>query len=388
MRKIDEKKVYENFIDICSNNSLTNESCIMGIVIFIISCIPLFFNIYAFVKMTMFYKKLNFENGIILISAIQIFILEFALTTSLDIFLQFFFCIQIISLSLLIKKFSHLIKDMKSIFKNNIFFISLNIINMIIFVLYIIFMATKNKDIYAINLIYKIFYFITTCLLSYICMFMNRLITKHKLEYLENYNNLFDPNILLNIDKNDFSDLGSLIDNKSKEDISRNKTSENKDINSNNDNQSENYQKGEVFYHIKKKQNRCLYIINLLCSIIELIFTIIRFFIIHEDFLDDIYRIIPLTLKCEIFFYFYIFICFLNVSVIFFCFYYYIRRQYSRDTKVYKKRPSKKLFDDAFIEEQKKKEDSSEFNEGVLSNKSKSRKKSSIDDNFKFFDKV
>jgi hypothetical protein len=231
-------------------------------------------------------------------------------------------------------------------------------------------MITKEKDIFAINLIYKIFYFISTCLLSYICMFMNRLITKHKLEYLENYNNFFDPNIL-NIDNN-----------------SKNKTHENKDINSNTDNQSESYQKGEVFYHIKKKQNRCLYIINLLCSIIELIFTIIRFFIIHEDFLDDIYRIIPLTLKCEIFFYFYIFICLLNVSVIFFCFYYYIRRQYSRDTKVYKKRPSKKLFDDAFIEEQKKKEDSSELNEGVLSNKSKLRKKSSIDDNFKFFDKV
>ena len=123
MRKIDEKKVYENFIDICSNNSLTNESCIMGIVIFTISCIPLFFNIYAFVKMTMFYKKLNFENGIILISAIQIFILEFALTTSLDIFLQFFFCIQIISLSLLIKKFSHLIKDFFGTFWLRRFFV-------------------------------------------------------------------------------------------------------------------------------------------------------------------------------------------------------------------------------------------------------------------------
>ena len=115
-------------------------------------------------------------------------------------------------------------------------------------------MATKNKDIYAINLIYKIFYFITTCLLSYICMFMNRLITKHKLEYLENYNNLFDPNILLNIDKNDFDDLGSLINNRSKEDISRNKTSENKDINSNNDNQVKIIKKGKYFIILKKSK--------------------------------------------------------------------------------------------------------------------------------------
>jgi len=66
-----------NFLDKCANNSLGDGSCIMGIIILLISFIPLFFNIYAFAKMTMFYKKLNFENSIILISAIEIFILEF-----------------------------------------------------------------------------------------------------------------------------------------------------------------------------------------------------------------------------------------------------------------------------------------------------------------------
>jgi hypothetical protein len=385
MQNNSEKKVAGNFIDRCSKYSLSDESCIMGIIIFVISFIPLFFNVYAFAKMTIFYKKLNFENSIILIAAIEIFILEFTLTTSFDIFLQFFFFLQIFSISWLIKKFSNLIKDIKSIFKKNILFISINIINLVIFIVYIICMIRAEKNIYILNLIYKIFYFISTCLLGYICIFMNRLILKHKLEYLENYNNLFEPYLLI-MDNNDLIDFESLNSDGTKEN-SNNINSSNKNDNIN-ENQKEYIKKGEVFYHIKKRQNKCLFIINSLCSFLELIFTIIRYFSINEDFLEDIYKIVPLTLLSEILFYFFILICFINVSAIFFSFYYYIRRQYSRNPKVYKKRLSKKLFDDAFIEEQKQKEDKIEMNEGVLTRKNKARKKSSLDENFKYIDKV
>ena len=385
MQNNSEKKVAGNFIDRCSKYSLSDESCIMGIIIFVISFIPLFFNVYAFAKMTIFYKKLNFENSIILIAAIEIFILEFTLTTSFDIFLQFFFFLQIFSISWLIKKFSNLIKDIKSIFKKNILFISINIINLVIFIVYIICMIRAEKNIYILNLIYKIFYFISTCLLGYICIFMNRLILKHKLEYLENYNNLFEPYLLI-MDNNDLIDFESLNSDGTKEN-SNNINSSNKNDNIN-ENQKEYIKKGEVFYHIKKRQNKCLFIINSLCSFLELIFTIIRYFSINEDFLEDIYKIVPLTLLSEILFYFFVLICFINVSAIFFSFYYYIRRQYSRNPKVYKKRLSKKLFDDAFIEEQKQKEDKIEMNEGVLTRKNKARKKSSLDENFKYIDKV
>ena len=385
MQNNSEKKIAGNFIDRCSKYSLSDESCIMGIIIFVISFIPLFFNVYAFAKMTIFYKKLNFENSIILIAAIEIFILEFTLTTSFDIFLQFFFFLQIFSISWLIKKFSNLIKDIKSIFKKNILFISINIINLVIFIVYIICMIRAEKNIYILNLIYKIFYFISTCLLGYICIFMNRLILKHKLEYLENYNNLFEPYLLI-MDNNDLIDFESLNSDGTKEN-SNNINSSNKNDNIN-ENQKEYIKKGEVFYHIKKRQNKCLFIINSLCSFLELIFTIIRYFSINEDFLEDIYKIVPLTLLSEILFYFFILICFINVSAIFFSFYYYIRRQYSRNPKVYKKRLSKKLFDDAFIEEQKQKEDKIEMNEGVLTRKNKARKKSSLDENFKYIDKV
>ena len=385
MQNNSEKKIAGNFIDRCSKYSLSDESCIMGIIIFVISFIPLFFNVYAFAKMTIFYKKLNFENSIILIAAIEIFILEFTLTTSFDIFLQFFFFLQIFSISWLIKKFSNLIKDIKSIFKKNILFISINIINLVIFIVYVICMIRVEKTIYILNLIYKIFYFISTCLLGYICIFMNRLILKHKLEYLENYNNLFEPYLLI-MDNNDLIDFESLNSDGTKEN-SNNINSSNKNDNIN-ENQKEYIKKGEVFYHIKKRQNKCLFIINSLCSFLELIFTIIRYFSINEDFLEDIYKIVPLTLLSEILFYFFVLICFINVSAIFFSFYYYIRRQYSRNPKVYKKRLSKKLFDDAFIEEQKQKEDKIEMNEGVLTRKNKARKKSSLDENFKYIDKV
>ena len=376
MRHIDEKINSGNFIDKCTNNSLSDESCVMGIITLIITFFPLLFNVYAFVKMTMFYKKLNFENSIILASAIEIFILEFALTTSLDVFLQFFFFIQIILISFLIKKFANLIKDMQSLFKNNFFFISLNVVNFIIFITYLVFMIVVEDSNFIINLVYKIFYFITTCVLSYSCIFMNRLIAKHKKEYIENYNSFFDPS-LLNISSKDLSDIGSITEAENKDNNTPN-SNENKDVGSKvTDADSE--REGEEFYRIKRKQNKCLYIINLGCSLLELTFTILRFTLLKEDFLDHKYKIVPLTISSEIIYYVYLLICLINISVIFFCFYYYIRRQYSRDTKVYKKRLSKKLFDDAFIEQQKKEDDITEKNEGILTDKKKVRKKSSID---------
>jgi len=373
MRHIDEKINTGNFIDRCTNNSLSDESCIMGIVTLIITFFPLLFNVYAFVKMTMFYKKLNFENSIILVSAIEIFILEFALTTSLDVFLQFFFFIQIILTSFLIKKFANLIKDMQSLFKNNFFFISLNVINFLIFIAYLVFMIITEDSNFIINLVYKIFYFITTCVLSYSCIFMNKLIEKHKKEYIENYNSFFDPS-LLNISSKDLSDIGSITDVDNKDNNTPN-SSENKDKDIDADSERE----GEEFYRIKRKQNKCLYIINLGCALLEMTFTILRFTLLKEDFIDHKYKIVPLTLSSEIIYYVYLLICLINISVIFFCFYYYIRRQYSRDTKVYKKRLSKKLFDDAFIEQQKKEDDITDKNEGILTDKKKVRKKSSID---------
>ena len=382
MKSLNENINDWNFIDKCSNISLSDKSCITGIVMVVITYFPLFFNIYAFAKMTFFYKKLNFENGIILISVLEIILLQLVLTLSFDFLLQSFFFLQIIIISLLIKKFSNLFKDMKSIFKNNIFFILLNILNLCIFILYIVFIVKLPEKSFVINLVYKVIYLISVCILSFICIFMNRLISQHKKEYIENYNAFFDPS-LLNIENKEISELESIdfepeLENNIVYQPNTNNNDINKDIN-NIDYEKEKKRKGERFYHIKRKQNKCLYLINLICSIIELCFTFIRFFVLDKDFAKHQYKILPLTYRSEIIYYVYILICLINISVIFFCFYYYIRRQYSNDTKVFKKNPSKKIIDEAFIEEQKMKDDENDMNEEILTKKKIMRKKSSLD---------
>ena len=390
MKSLNENINDWNFIDKCSNISYSDKSCITGIVMVVITYFPLFFNIYAFAKMTFFYKKLNFENGIILISVLEIILLQLVLTLSFDFLLQSFFFLQIITISLLIKKFSNLFQDMKTIFKNNISFILLNIINLGLFILYIVFIVKFPEKTFVINIAYKIIYLISVCFLSVICIFMNRLISQHKREYIENYNSFFIPS-LLNKENKEISELESIdLENENENNEGYQQNKNNKDINKDTnidinkdindiDYEKEKKQKGERFYHIKRKQNKCLYLINLICSIIELCFTIIRFFVLDKDFVNHQYKILPITYRSEIIYYVYILICLINISVIFFCFYYYIRRQYSNDTKVFKKNPSKKIIDEAFIEEQKMKDDENDMNEEILTKKKIMRKKSSLD---------
>ena len=109
-------------------------------------------------------------------------------------------------------------------------------------------------------------------------------------------------------------------------------------------------------------------------------------YLIRSIYFDDINTILSTsstipTFRSEIIFYAYILICLINIIVIFFCFYFYIRRQYSYDTKVFKKHPSKKIIDDDFIEEQKTKEEDYDMNEGIITQKPLNRKKSSLDFN-------
>ena len=81
-----------NFLVHCAKISIIDESCIIGSSVLIISIIILVLNIYALFKMTKFYKKMNFENTIILLSIIQtIFLLQLVLISSYDIFFESFF---------------------------------------------------------------------------------------------------------------------------------------------------------------------------------------------------------------------------------------------------------------------------------------------------------
>ena len=253
-----ESKSSGNFIIQCINNSIIDESCILGSSVLIISLILLYFNILAFVKMTNFYKKMNFENTIILLSVFQTLILQSVLITSYDLFFESFFLLQIFIISLIIRKFTILAKEPKTFFDKNGFFIILNVLNVLIFCIYPFYLNIfKGHHLY-VKLFYRIFHAITTCILSYYCCFFIKLTAKYKENYINSYYFFYEATIAdnENNDNNEITD--SNIEN----------TNNDKDKENNNDNDNDKSKskvikkekKGEEFYH-KKKNKLVIYIL-------------------------------------------------------------------------------------------------------------------------------
>ena len=342
-----------NFITQCINISLFDESCILGSSVSIISLILLGINIFAFIKMTKFYKKMNFENTIILLSIFQTIILQFVLITLYDIFFESFFLVQIFIISLIIRKFIILAGEPKTFFDKNGLFIILNILNLLIFLIYPIYLSILSGHHLYVKLFYRIFHAITVCILSYYCCFFINLTAKYKEDYIKSYYFLYEANIANNdiINVNENQNNGSKSDN--------------------------NINKGEVFYHKKKKQIRYLYVVNLLCAFVEIVFTITRNFILNEYYSDNDYQTIPIKICGDVIYYIYLFVCFLNISVNFLCFYFFIRHQYNKDFKKYIKKPEKKIIDENYIESQEdvKKSDNPEVNAFLFNDSSAAKKK-------------
>ena len=358
-----ESKPSGNFIIQCIYSSIIDESCILGTSVLIISIILLMLSILALYKMTRFYKKMNFENTIILLSILQTIIMQLVLISLYDIFFESFFLLQIFIISLIIRKFRILAKEPKTFFDKNGFFIILNVLNVLIFCIYPFYLNIfKGHHLY-VKLFYRIFHAITTCILSYYCCFFIKLAAKYKENYIDSYYFFYEVKISDN-DNNDKNEDNDNIDNNDNTDSNienlnnNDKDKDKEDINDENDRSKskskilKKEKKGEVFYHKKKKQISYLYIVNLFCAFIEICFTITRNFILHNHYLEDDYRTIPNTTSGDIIYYFYLIVCFCNVSVNYLCFYFYIRRQYSKNPKKYKKDPKKKILDEKFIEKE------------------------------------
>ena len=349
-----------NFIMKCIYISILDESCILGCSVLIISLILLWVSLLAFTKMTKFYKKMNFENTIILWSIFLTIILQSVLITSYDLFFEGFFLVQIFIITLIIRKFIILAKEPKTFFDKNCVFLILNILNFLIFLIYPIYLQIfKGHHLY-VKLFYRIFHAITTCILSYYCCFFIDLTAKYKEDYIKSYYFLYEANISTH-DSND-TNIPNVNNNDNNNDNNNKNAKENK--------------KGEVFYHKKKKQIRYLYTVNLLCAFVEIFFTVTRNFILDEHYLEDDFKTIPNSTSGDIIYYIYLIICFLNVSVNYLCFYYFIRHQYSR-TKKYVKKPEKKVLDENFIEKQEdiKKSNNPEVNAFLFNNSSSAQKK-------------
>ena len=373
-----------NFLVHCVKISILDESCIIGSSVLIISIILLVLNIYAFSKMTKFYKKMNFENTIILLSIIQTILLQLVLISSYDIFFESFFLVQIFIISLIIRKFIILAIEPKTFYDKNGIFLLLNLLNVIIFFIYPIYLNIfKGHHLY-VKLFYRIFHAITTFILSYYCCYFIKLTIKYKENYLNSYyffyeaqisNNEVDDikNENNNISKDNIKDINENHENNNNTNNNENNNNNDNNINNNANNNSHNNntnndnnnrrikkgkKKGEVFYHKKKKQIRYLYVVNVFCALTEIGFTIIRNFILHNHYLDDDFRTIPNSIDGDLIYYFYLIVCFCNVSVNYLCFFFYIRHQYTRNSKKFLKSPEKKILDEKFIEKEENIKDS------------------------------
>ena len=343
----------DNLFKICLNNKFQDLNCILGISGIIISFIFIIAIFFGLIKLLNYYGKMNFETSLLLFSIIQIILLDIIIIIPHDVLFECFFFIQLCHISLTIRQFIVLIKNDKSnTIEENIFFIILNFINIIIFTLYILSLLDillNNIYLYIQSFI-RIYYFITAIILSFLC---RKLIKK--LKTFEKRNESYELAL------------------KSKNSIGEN----------NNSNLVVSFYNNEwLFFLIRERQIIPLYILNLICSFIQMSFILSKHFVL-DDFFENKqeYQYKIKTLKNEgiIIYYFYLIFCLLNVLVNYFCFYWIIREQYkdqNNEIKHLKKDKKRNVLDENFIEREtaKNEEDEKEI-KVLMEEKIKDKKK-------------
>ena len=323
-------KFFSSFIliDICIDN-IKSIKCIFGSSLIFISIFLLILLIYAFIKMTKFYNHLNFENFMILGCIIQCIIMIFVIFTSLNYILEFFYCFQILMISYVVQRMILIIKDIEEIkqLSNNLFFIIINIFNAFIFILFQIsfhlhFSHVKKRFFESI---YRIYSIIINLFLLFYGIKLIKLIddnehnknTNIKKKKSIKHNSILSITVIANCDE------------------------------------------------IKKSQIHMLITFNLLFSILQFSFNLIKNFILINEFSIDNkdMRTNPISNIAIYLFYFYLLICILNIFINFITFFWCIREQYDlifnegesnslyatikneeRETIMYKGRESSKKF--------------------------------------------
>ena len=291
--------------------------CYAGYLFLLFGIILLISNIFAFIKMTKYYKKMNFENTILLLSSIQSLLLIVQMISSKNYFMSIFLFIQIMDMCLINKKFKKISEGFIDIkFAKVTTFIL--IIDIIYFIIFIISYESTYTFLSSLNLFYlNIFYYLleigTSFFLAYHCRKFLEYIKQDKPnEKKENNDNKVEIN-KKPIEKKK-SDKLLVVNNKTAD---------------------------ELFYLIKKLQLSLLYLSNILCSFLEFIFDIILNFV---DFSKNYHYLIN---------YIYHFIFFIHNSIIFICFYWIIRKQYSSNLEKNilsnKEEQTENLIDDQYI---------------------------------------
>ena len=281
---------YFILINICIDN-IKCIKCIFGLLLIIISIFLLFLLIYAFIKMTKFYNNLNFENMIILGCILQNIIMILVILTSLNFILEFFYFFQILMISYVIQRMILIIKDIQEIkeLSNNLFFILINIFNTFIFILFQIsfyFHFSQIKKRFFEN-IYRIYSIIINLFLLYNGIKLIKLIDNNNYKKNKNKKSI-KHNSILSI---------TLIGNYDK---------------------------------IKKSQIYMLITFNIIFSILQFSFNLIKNFILINEFSIDKNDMIinPITNITIYLFYFYLLICILNIFINYITFFWCIHEQY------------------------------------------------------------
>ena len=342
-----------NLFDIC-NNSI-NQQCIYGAFLLIFCIIFLLFNIMGFIKMTKIYQKIKYENLILLSCLFQTLIIIAILFFNKEYFFDFFYFIQLLMIISILKNF---IKLLFGIDNNNLclkinmyMLIFLNIFFLLLMIyIYFIYNIDSNFDTFKkiAQLTYRICYMIINFLLTIFGYYLLDLLKKKKKKSKsknkndknrisnnsDNYNNSLFNNNSLNINISGINNSNLLNENNNNRDSNFSKENNNNNSNYSNNTSHKNsvilniYNTG--FYITKRKQILIIISLNLACSIIQLIFNFFKSFILNFKENNE-YDLIPKNTFSILFYYFFIFICIVNVIVNFFSFYWSNRETYDKD---------------------------------------------------------
>ena len=308
----------DNIFEICIKNNFSNINCIFGSIEFISSFVILALTILGLIKMIKYYDKFNFEMCLLLFSIFQILLMDMIIITPHDFLFELFFVTQLFLVSLIIWKFLKIIKSNK--LRENIIIFLINIINILIFIFFVLSLFELFlADIYLyIRFTSRIFYFLTTVNLAILC----RALIK-KLDKYETKNETFDLFLRKYNTKNSVKSEHFVF----------------------------SFYSQELFFMVRKKQITPLYIVNLLCSFIQMIFIFLKSFILTDIFSKKDNKIVS-TDEGYIIYYIYLLTYFLNIMINFICFYWMIREQYNQsDIEINKKKDNKILDEDFIIRE-------------------------------------
>ena len=253
--------------------------CFEGFSVLLFGFLFSILNLYAFIRMTKYYGKMNFENTVLLFSAIQSIFLIIEMIISENILISVFIFIQISSMCLINYKFKKISKGFVNL-KYNYLTIIIAVVNTVyLFVFFAIYIIERLNFIDKISFYIITFYYILELLSSFLlsyncCVFLG---------LMKNYQ----------------------IKDKKKE--------------------STNLVGNGLFYLIKKRQITLLYMGNILCSFFDFGFNFAMTFIIDKNRKEnDFYYV----------YYSFFLLCFIHNSINYISFYWMIREQYSKEQDI------------------------------------------------------